>query len=123
MISSKIFFKKSEIHGLGMFANQDIEAEEIIEIAPIIILKKEDEQLLDQTKLYDYYFDWFGKPAIVLGYGFIYNHSYESNAYYVRDIENETIIFKARKKILASEEIRTNYNGDPEDKTKVWFDK
>ncbi len=120
----KIKFKKSKLHGNGVFAVTDIKKNEIIEICPILILSKKDTKEIDKTNLYNYYFAW-GKnnSAISLGYGSLYNHSYEPNARYEDDFLNNRLIFKSIKKIKKGEEITVNYNGNPEDKEKVWFDK
>ena len=120
----KIKFKKSKLHGNGVFAVTDIKKNEIIEICPILILSKKDTKEIDKTNLYNYYFAW-GKnnSAISLGYGSLYNHSYEPNARYEDDFLNNRLIFKSIKKIKKGEEITVNYNGDPEDKEKVWFEK
>jgi SET domain-containing protein len=120
----KIEFKKSELHGNGVFAIIDIQKDEIIESCPIIILNEKDTKEIDKTHLYNYYFSWEDNDsAIVLGYGSIYNHSYEPNAKYEKDFLNKKIVFKSVSKINKGEEITVNYNGDPENKNKVWFDK
>ena len=120
----KIDVLKSNIEGFGVFACKNILESEIIEICPIIILQNEDICYIDKTKLYNYYFNWeSNKIAISLGYGSLYNHSYNPNAIYLKDYENNKIIIKAIKNIKKNEEILVNYNGNPEIKDKVWFDK
>lgn len=120
----KIEFKKSDLHGIGVFATIDIQEDEIIESCPIIILNENDTEEIDKTKLYNYYFSWVDNcSAISLGYGSIYNHSYEPNAKYEKDYLNSQIIFKSIIKIKKGEEIIVNYNGQPDNKNKVWFDK
>lgn len=120
-----IEYKKSPLHGNGVFATADLQEGEIIEICPIILLDKKDTEIIDKTHLYNYYFSWQDKgSAIALGYGSIYNHSYEPNATYEKDMERNVLVFKAIKTIQAFEEIIVNYNnGDPQNKTAVWFDK
>ena len=61
--------------------------------------------------------------VIALGYGSMYNHSYEPNAKYKRNFSNQTITFVAIKPIKKREEITVNYNGDPINQEKVWFEK
>jgi uncharacterized protein len=119
-----IEIKKSKLDGNGIFAITDIQKDEVIEVCPIIILNKKDKELIDKTCLYDYYFSWKEDAcAIVLGYGSIYNHSYEPNAKYEKDFLNSRVIFRSVKTIKKGEEIIVNYNGDPNNKEKVWFDK
>ncbi|MBU1445712.1 SET domain-containing protein-lysine N-methyltransferase [Patescibacteria group bacterium] len=119
-----IEFKKSKLHGNGVFAITNIQANEIIEICPIIILNENDTKQIDKTNLYNYYFSWTKNgSAISLGYGSIYNHSYEPNAKYEKDFSNKRLIFRSIEEIKKGEEIFVNYNGDPNNKEKVWFDK
>jgi SET domain-containing protein len=58
--------------------------------------------------------------AVALGYGSLYNHSYQPNARY-DDESGKTKVFSALRDIAPGEEIVVNYNGVPEDKTPVWF--
>lgn len=120
-----IFFAPSERHGLGVFAARDFEADEIIEVCPVILFPKSELALIRQTKLDDYYFDW-GEDgewyAMALGYGSLYNHSYEPNAEYGMDFDARTIDFYCIRPIKAGEEITINYNGDPNINTPVWFE-
>jgi len=75
----------------------------------------------------EYYF-YFGKNnemlAVALGFGSIYNHSYEPNAIYKKRIRDKVIEFVALRSIRKDEEISVNYNyGDPNDKTRLWIKK
>lgn len=120
----KIEFKKSNLHGTGVFAITDIQKDEIIEICPLIILSEKDKKEIDKTHLYNYYFSWKENGGVIsLGYGSVYNHSYEPNAKYEKDFLNDVIIFRSIKAIKKGEEIFVNYNGDPNNKEKVWFEK
>ena len=108
--------------GRGVFACQDISEGEIIEKAHVIIIDKEQSSHIEKTILDDYVFLWKEDCAAVLGNGMMYNHSYEPNALYIRDLENKIMIYKALKNIAVGEEIFINYNGDPNSKDPVWFD-
>ncbi|HNE48113.1 MAG TPA: SET domain-containing protein-lysine N-methyltransferase, partial [Saprospiraceae bacterium] len=63
------------------------------------------------------------KCAIALGYGSLYNHSYNPNARYEVDFDEEVIRFYTLSTIKAGGEITVNYNGDWQDQNPVWFDK
>ena len=120
----KLVVKNSPLSGKGVFASEDIAEGEIIESCNLIVLIEGDTLLIDNTALYDYYFAWKDKGcAIALGFGSLYNHSYEPNAVYKKDFEKETLTFVSLKPIRKGEEITVNYNGDPRNKEKVWFDK
>ncbi len=120
-----LYIAPSELEGRGVFCSKFIQAGEIIEICPVIVLPKKELALINQTKLYDYYFLWGENDesiAIILGFGSLYNHSYSPNAEYFPDPENDSLDIYAYKDILPGEEILVNYNGDPDSQAKVWFD-
>ena len=120
----KIKVKKSELHGIGVFATKNIMEGEIIEECPILLIPIKEEKLLDQTHLYNYYYEWDKNyNVILLGFGSIYNHSYNANSEFNEDYKNETMILTAIKDIKEGEEITVNYNGDFNNKEKVWFEK
>ena len=52
----------------------------------------------------------------------IYNHSYKSNCEYFMDFEDDTISVKIVRLIEKGEELTINYNGDWNNRTKVWFE-
>jgi SET domain-containing protein len=110
--------------GRGVFASRDIKKGELIERAPVIIVPLEQNQLIDKTRLYNYYYAWTPDDegiAVALGYGSIYNHSYTPNALFERRFEKGVVDFYAVKDIAIDEEIVTNYNGDPEDQDPIDF--
>lgn len=121
-----IYVAYSETHGKGVFAARDIDEGEVIEVCPVILFPKEQLANIRQTVLDDYYFDWGDEAAwyaLCLGYGSLYNHSYNPNAEYGMDFEAQTIDFYCIRRIAAGEEIFINYNGDPNNLEKVWFEK
>lgn len=120
-----IFAAPSILHGMGVFAARNIEEGEVIEICPVLLFPKSELEHIRRTMLENYYFDWGDDDAwyaICLGYGSLYNHSYQPNAEYGMDFELNTIDFYCIKPIPAGEEILINYNGDAENQTKVWFE-
>ena len=120
----KIKVKKSKIHNKGVFAKKNIRKNEVIEICNLIILNQKDTEIINKTSLYDYYFSWNDKGSgIALGNGSLYNHSYEPNAKYEKNFITNTLRIVALKSITAGSEITVNYNGNPKQKNKVWFDK
>ena len=116
---------ESPAKGRGMFTNELILADTIIEIAPVIVMPAADRLLLDKTLLHDYIFEWgTDKTQCCMALGFvpIYNHSYNSNCEYFMDYSTNTIMLKTVKNIEAGEEVFINYNGDFNDKAALWFD-
>lgn len=119
----RIYVQETDNKGRGVFAAEDIKAGETIEEAPVIILP---EDLLSKYPITHYYFHWNHlnqrAGALALGYGSIYNHSYQPNARYKQIYEYKTILFIALRDIKNGEEITVNYNKDPRDNSQLWFD-
>ena len=68
-----------------------------------------------------YFYLWDKKHvAVSLGYGSLYNHSYEPNARYIHG--EKQLTYRALRDIEEGEEITINYNFKPEDRTPVAFD-
>ncbi len=125
MIHSSLYIDITEKKGKAVFTNEGIAAGEIIEVSPVIVMRKEDRLHLDQTLLHDYIFEWGETKvqcAMALGFIPIYNHSYYSNCEYFMDFEDETIFVKTVRAIEKGEELTINYNGDWDDQKRVWFD-
>ncbi len=123
---TKVHLDESRIEnaGRGIYASAEIKAGELIESCPIIYLTEKDYPLAKQTTLLNYYFlnEPENRSAIALGYGSLYNHSYEPNATYKKRLEEGLIDFVAIKDIAANEEITVNYNyGNPDDKKDLWI--
>ncbi len=125
--SQPIYVAASPLGGRGVFAAKKIHAGDIIEICPVIVMKPNEIEILDQTTLYDYYFLWEDEEndlktcAIALGLGSMYNHKAPSNADYRMDMDHTMIDIIAVKDIESGEEITINYHGDPNDDSPTWF--
>jgi hypothetical protein len=126
--SDKVYIGQSRIinAGRGVFARRDIKKGEVIEICPVISVSRHDMSNLSESVLVTYFF-YFGKSkerlVIALGFGSIYNHSYEPNAKYKIKPREKTIEFSALKNVKKDTEITVNYNhGNPKDKTPLWFE-
>lgn len=123
--NAPIYYAPSDVHGMGVFAAGPIEEGAVIEICPVLLFPKAQLAAVRQTMLDDYYFDWGDNGewyAFALGYGSLYNHSFNPNADYGMDFENNTIDIYALRFIEPGEEICINYNGSPEDQSRVWFE-
>lgn len=112
---TKIYIAKSPVHGLGVFAAEDIEVGEVFEECPIYDLQipKGD----SSPVLNDYRFNWpqgdiWDKQVVAWGYGSLYNHRNEANANWRSNLEKETFEFYATKKINKDEEIFVWYGGE-----------
>ena len=89
-------------------------------------MNNNDRQLLDQTLLHDYIFEW--QPdgqnlcCMALGWVPIYNHSYTSNCEYFMVYEDQSIYIQTIRDIEAGEELTINYSGTWNETKEVWFD-
>jgi SET domain-containing protein len=109
--------------GRGVFAGVDFKKGDLIEECVVIVLSEKSLPFIDKTELERYYFVWGddeAKGAIALGFGSLYNHSYESNAMFEQDFKNGVVRITAYTDIDKGTEITFNYNGDPTDKTPLW---
>ncbi len=125
MLKDYIYIDNTPTKGRGVFTNSFIEKDTLIEIAPVIVMQKNDREYLDKTLLHDYIFEWgIGSTecCMALGYVPIYNHSYKSNCTYIMDYEEVSILIKTVTAIEAGEELTINYNGDWDDERKIWFE-
>ena len=108
----KVKLAKSKIlEGIRcIISDKDITKDEIIEECPILLLPMPDMQYISKTVMDKYEFVWNEKnDALVLGYGSLYNHSFEPNVRFVRDFENNLMKFIAIRDIAAGEELFINY--------------
>jgi uncharacterized protein len=106
----------------GVFATCDIKKGELIHEAPVIAYPNDQHQYIEKTLLADYAFEYGeNHTAILLGYGMLFNHSYEPNANYEISFRDHTFKFYAFTDIKAGDEILINYNGFVDDKDPLWF--
>lgn len=110
LVLNKVVVKKSPIHGYGVFAEKNLEPNEIIEECHTLL----SDTFKDEFSRY-YFAAADEKNALPLGFGCIYNHSDQPNATYQYDPELQLMIFKAVRFIHRGEEIFTSYG-------KNWFD-
>lgn len=111
--------------GNGVFTSEAIAKNTIVEESPVIVMERRERQLLDQTLLHDYIFEWGEKSqqcCMALGYVPLYNHSYHSNCEYEMEFGKKIIRVRAMRNIEKGEELFINYNGTYNDGKKVWFD-
>lgn len=100
--------------GKGVFAKRAFASGEVVEIAPVLVLKTEHDDLPELLKTY--VFDWAtlaGVPraqGVALGYGSMYNHSSPANLRYEADGRESLMRYIAARDIRAGEELTINYN-------------
>ncbi len=114
--------------GKGVFAKKNIAKGVIIDIAHIILISKKDWDLIEDTILSNYSFEWDDpncigeyESAISLSISQFINHSYNPNVKYRYNYKNKAIEYITIRDISKGEEITVNYNGESFDKSPVWF--
>ncbi|MGZ3852979.1 MAG: SET domain-containing protein [Flavisolibacter sp.] len=123
-VFESIYVAASTEKGRGVFTSSDLKKNTIIEVAPVIVMSKQDRLHIDQTLLHDYIFEWGDKQnqcCMALGYVPLYNHSYRSNCEYEMNFKMQIITVKTVRAIKAGEELSINYNGDWNNGKPVWF--
>ncbi len=88
-----------------------IPAGDVIEVCPVLRIPADQRHLIDETLIYEYYFDWDGDAALALGLGSLYNHSGTPNAEYLKDTANDVVTVRAIAAISAGDEIVFSYSG------------
>ncbi|MCX6332476.1 MAG: SET domain-containing protein [Bacteroidetes bacterium] len=125
MILPILTIAPSPKRGRGVFATERILMNTTIEIAPVIVLSKEERHIVEQTLLYDYIFEWGEDQklaAVALGYVSIYNHAVHPNCSYDMNEEDQTISIITLKDIEIGDELFINYNAETEEASPVWFE-
>jgi SET domain-containing protein len=119
-----IAVRKTGNKGRGVYAKKRFRPGDLIERCPVILLRHQERERIEPTILSMYCFRWGAdseEVAIVLGYGSLYNHSYQPNADFHRRADEGAMDFVALADILPGDEITINYNGCPDDQSPLWF--
>ncbi len=125
MLKPYLFVDKTDSMGKGVYTAETIAPDTLVEVSPVIVMSADDRTHLDKTALHDYIFEWGDlkdKCCMALGLVPIYNHSYSSNCEYFMNYEEDVILVKTVRVIEKGEELTINYNGDWDDKSKIWFE-
>lgn len=114
--------------GRGVFAGRKINAGELVEVCPVVLLGANCTQLPAELKRL--LFNWGhltkGEPAgcLVLGWGSMYNHANPANLRYVGVADDLQLHFIAVRDVEIDEVLSINYNhtgGQATSIDDVWF--
>jgi SET domain-containing protein len=125
MIFPCLYIKGSAGKGRGVFTDEEIPENTVVEISPVIVMSSEERPWLDKTLLHDYIFEWGAEKnqcCMAMGYVPVYNHSGSSNCEYEMDYDEEVIRIKSVRTIFPGEELFINYNGEWNDDRPLWFE-
>lgn len=127
-----LYLKHLMDKGRGVFCLQDIKADEILEISPLLLFSEADTHMLQKTVLKDYIFNANPLPekflrasgyenpaktvALPMGICSICNHMADPNSTYSFELDDMSAfaVLKAKRDIPKGEEISVSY-GD------AWF--
>ncbi len=112
-ISDAVFVTDSGVHGRGVFARRYIEPGERFCVNPLFRIPSEERRFLDQTALYDHYFEHDDDAFIALGPISFLNHEDQPNADFELDSELLQITLLAVQPIASGEEISIHYGTEP----------
>jgi SET domain-containing protein len=120
--SAVIEVKRIQGKGRGVFARCFIRQCEVIEWVPVLVLPSEEVKEPEKwAGLASYCFELGdGRLALALGYGSLYNHSYQPNARYCYQ-NGQTMVFTAIRDIAPGDEFTVNYNAEPLDQSPLGF--
>jgi SET domain-containing protein len=115
--------------GRGVFAARPFGVGEVVEVCPVILLRKPYAALHKELKTLVFHWDVpegeGATQAFALGYGSLYNHASPSNLRYERDAHALVMRFIAVRDVEAGEELTINYNSDggaPVSDDDWWFE-
>ena len=104
--------------GRGVFALERFKKGQEIERCPMLVAEPDRGADLE-SGAEGYVFGWGdGLTALALGYGSLYNHSYDPNATTLET--GDELVITATRTIRPGDEIYINYMGNAQDG--VWFD-
>ena len=110
----KYVIKDSPLHGLGVFAAEDLPAGSTIERCAYIVI--DDDDLQEVNRLNDYLFtspDDPGDYLCVMGAGMLYNHSDVPNAAWeIDDDDNRLLRFYTTSDVAAGDELLHDYGSE-----------
>lgn len=103
----------SPVHGRGVFAIRAIESGEQFCTNPLFRIPAKEREFLDQTSLYDHYFEFEEDAYIAFGAVSFLNHDEEPAADFELNIDDLTITLTARRDIRGGEEVTIHYGVPP----------
>lgn len=109
---SKVVIDKSTVSGRGAFALSAIRKDEIIERCPA--LEVTDRDVAGELLNYVFYGSAENRRLVAMGYGMLFNHSFQPNVAYYREdtaLGTELVIYALRD-IRKGEELYYNYGDD-----------
>jgi hypothetical protein len=107
------------LHIRGLIATEDIKNGSIIETCPLIFVSiKSEEEFLKNTVMWKYYFEWTKNITLLCGIWKFINNSLNQMPI-LFSFKEQTMVYRAIRKIKKGEELTINYNWDPKNQDPV----
>lgn len=120
--SPRTYVADSPLGGRGVFAAEDLDADDVVEICPVIVVAAGELDALDGTSLRDHWYGWGddGDAAVAMGHGSFYNHADDPTCTYeVHDVL-DALVIRTRRAVTAGSELTIDYTGGGTNE--LWFD-
>jgi hypothetical protein len=102
--------------GRGLFATRPIKEGRLICQCPLLTVPQQHAESIKQTSVVDYTFNVDDTLVIPLGYGALFNHSFDHNVAW-EPVEDDMFEFIAVRDIDPDEQLFINYGYQPENKS------
>jgi hypothetical protein len=117
----KIRIASAGAKGRGVFARRALATGEVVEMAPVLALTREESMDVLQTSLGSHAYEiGRGRVVIGLGYASLYNHSFAPNAEF--EATADGIQIRALRPIPAGKEVTLDYGWSNRDFAEAGFD-
>jgi hypothetical protein len=128
-----VYVNQSAKHGAGVFASTGLPGGTVVHIAPVLLMKKEDLNVINETDVAGYVFTWDEEQlAFAMGVGSLFNHSSSNNCFYemwrIGDVDSTSNFcypfnafrFVTLRDVACGEELTISYTS--EDQPDLWFE-
>lgn len=108
--------KNTKKFGRGVYAEENIAKNKLIEISPLIIISnKNDIKKIKKTILGSYVYSYKDDKhlAIAGGVGSFFNHSSNENVYWIFDESKQIVKYYTNRTIKKGEQLFLNYGYEP----------
>jgi SET domain-containing protein len=118
----RTYVAESRVGGRGVFASEDIAADEVVEVAPVVVIPASDIPSLEETPLRDYWYGWTddGDAAVAFGHASFYNHSDDPTCEYEAHEVLDALVVRTRRHVRSGEELTIDYTGGGVNQ--LWFE-
>lgn len=108
-LDKRLAIKWTKEFGYGVYAQEHIQSNKFIEIAPVIVCEKE---LIKVKNIVDYIISWNNKLAVPLGWTMLYNHSDNNCCDFSSNFQENLLAIITNREIEKGEQLTVNYGNN-----------